>query len=114
MPTKYWFHAYEISDAQLRLTKPKAQRRICENIRLCAFHGFPPSYCPYSFRRLGFIGNQPFRTRSRWSKTSLILQKEEKAKTPNKEDKAMLSTNRQVTIPASPRKRKNHQQHTPK
>ena len=47
---------------------------------------------------------------SRWSKTSLILQKEEKAKTPNKEDKAMLSTNRQVTIPASPRKRKNHQQ----
>lgn len=43
-------------------------------------------YCSYSFFRFGFIGNQPFSTRSRCSKISLIVQKEENEKTPRRED----------------------------
>lgn len=43
-------------------------------------------YCSYSFFRFGFIGNQPFSTRSRCSKTSLMVQKEENEKTPNRVD----------------------------
>ena len=39
------------------------------------------NYCSYSFFRFGFIGNQPFSTRSRCSKTSLMVQKEENEKT---------------------------------
>ena len=44
------------------------------------------NYCSYSFFRFGFIGNQPFSTRSRCSKTSLMVQKEENEKTPNRVD----------------------------
>ena len=43
-------------------------------------------YCSYSFFRFGFIGNQSFSTRSRCSKTSLMVQKEENEKTPNRVD----------------------------
>ena len=44
------------------------------------------NYCSYSFFRFGFIGNQPFSTRSRCSKTSFMVQKEENEKTPNRVD----------------------------
>ena len=40
----------------------------------------------YSSFLFGFIGNQPFRTRFRWSKISLMVQKEEKENTPSKEE----------------------------
>ena len=43
-------------------------------------------YCSYSFFRFGFIGNQPFSTRSRCSKTSLMVQKEDNEKTHNRVD----------------------------
>ena len=38
------------------------------------------------YLRFGFLGNQPFFTRSSCSKTSLMVQNEEKANTPNRED----------------------------
>ena len=67
----------------------------------------------YSCFRLGFIGNQPFKTRLRWSNTSLMVQKDEKAKTPSNEDINMLLTNRQPIIPKMPKTRKTHQQRVP-
>ena len=67
----------------------------------------------YSCFRFGFIGNHPFSTRFRWSNTSLIVQKEEKAKTPNKEDTRMLSTSNEPIMPNMPKTRKTHQQRVP-
>ena len=56
--------------------------------------------------RLGFLGNQPFFTRSSCSKTSLIVQKEEKANTPRRDETSMLSVLNEAATPAIPNIRK--------
>ena len=67
----------------------------------------------YSFLRLGFIGNHPFFTRSFCSNNSLIVQKEEKEKTPSKDDinKSVMIT--EPITPNIPNKRKIHQHRVP-
>ena len=55
------------------------------------------NYCSYSFFRFGFIGNQPFSTRSRCSKTSLMVQKEENEKTPNRVDSRQQGRQQNLT-----------------
>ena len=67
----------------------------------------------YSCFRLGFIGNQPFSTRLRWSNTSLMVQKDEKAKTPSKEEIKMSLMSNEPIIPSIPNKRNTHQQRVP-
>ena len=52
--------------------------------------------------RLGFLGNQPFFTLSSCSKTSLMVQKEEKANTPNKDETSILSVLNEAATPAIP------------
>ena len=63
--------------------------------------------------RLGFLGNQPFFTRSSCSKTSLIVQKEEKANTPRRDETSMLSVLNEAATPAIPNIRKIHQHFVP-
>ena len=67
----------------------------------------------YSCFRLGFMGNQPFKTRLRWSNTSLIVQKEEKAKTPNNDEIRISSMSSEPMIPNIHKTRKTHQQRVP-
>lgn len=67
----------------------------------------------YSCSRFGFIGNQPFLTRLRWSKSSFMVQNEENANTPAKEDNIRCSVRMEQIIPMMPIKRKNHQQRVP-
>ena len=67
----------------------------------------------YSCFRFGFIGNQPFSTRLRWSNTSLIVQKEEKAKTPSKDEMRMSLMSNEPMMPRMPKKRNTHQQRVP-
>ena len=63
--------------------------------------------------RLGFIGNQPFNTRSRCSKISFIVQNDEKEKTPISEEMSMSLIKIEPMIPAIPKIRKIHQQRVP-
>ena len=65
------------------------------------------------YLRFGFLGNHPFFTRFSWSKISLIVQNDEKAKTPNSEASRILSTQTEAMIPAIPNKRNIHQQPVP-
>lgn len=61
----------------------------------------------------GFFGNQPFFTRSSCSNISLMVQKEEKEKTPIKEEIIRLSTQRVAAMPAIPKTRNIHQHFVP-
>jgi hypothetical protein len=63
--------------------------------------------------RLGFLGNQPFFTLSSCSKTSLMVQKEEKANTPNKDETSILSVLNEAATPAIPNTKKIHQHFVP-
>ena len=65
------------------------------------------------YLRFGFLGNHPFFTRSSCSKTSLMVQKEEKANTPNKEDNITLSMLNDAATPAMPSIRNIHQHFVP-
>ena len=65
------------------------------------------------YLRRGFLGNQPLRTRFSWSNTSLIVQNEEKAKTPNNEDMKKSDTHIDAITPPRPNNRKTHQQRVP-
>ena len=65
------------------------------------------------YLRFGFLGNQPFLTRSSCSKTSLMVQNEEKANTPNREDRMTLSTLNDAATPAMPSIRNIHQHLVP-
>ena len=67
----------------------------------------------YSCFRFGFIGNHPFNTRLRWSNTSLMVQKEEKANTPSNDEIRMLSTSNAPMMPKIPKTRNTHQQRVP-
>ena len=78
---------------------------------MCTAH--PLVVYKYSCFRLGFIGNQPFSTRFRWSNTSLIVQKEEKENTPNKEDISRSFINNEPAMPMIPKTRNIHQQRVP-
>lgn len=62
----------------------------------------------------GFFGNQPFLTRSRWSKTSFMLQKQVKAKTPVTVDQNIPSIRSDTVSATTPATRKHHQHFTPK
>ena len=70
-------------------------------------------FSSYSCFRLGFIGNQPFNTRSRCSKISFIVQNDEKEKTPISEEMSMSLIKIEPMIPAIPKIRKIHQQRVP-
>ena len=70
-------------------------------------------FSSYSCFRLGFIGNQPFNTRSRCSKISFIVQNDEKEKTPSSEEMSMSLIKIEPMIPAIPKIRKIHQQRVP-
>ena len=65
------------------------------------------------YLRFGFLGNQPFFPRSSCSKTSLMVQNEEKANTPNREDRMTLSTLNDAATPAMPSIRNIHQHLVP-
>lgn len=67
----------------------------------------------YSCFRFGFIGNQPFNTRFRWSNTSFIVHREEKAKTPSSDETNMLLTSNAPMMPKIPNTRNIHQQRVP-
>ena len=71
------------------------------------------SFYSYSCFRFGFIGNQPFSTRSRCSNISLIVQKEEKEKTPNKEEIRMSLISTVPIMPAMPSTKNIHQHRVP-
>ena len=64
--------------------------------------------------RFGFIGNHPFFTLPFCSKISRIVQKEEKAKTPNKDDHKTCRTYKAAMIPKIPKIKNIHQQRVPK
>lgn len=66
----------------------------------------------YSFL-LGRLGNQPRRTLSRCSKSSLMLQNDEKANTPSKVDSSVLATISEATTPTMPSNKNTHQTRTP-
>lgn len=82
-----------------------------------AFHSLdadaPDVFYSYSCFRFGFIGNQPFSTRSRCSNISLIVQKEEKEKTPNKEEIRMSLISTVPIMPAMPSTKNIHQHRVP-
>ena len=61
----------------------------------------------------GFAGNHPLRTLSSCSKISLIVQKEEKANTPSKEDHNTFVTHKAAIVPTIPKTRKIHQHPVP-
>lgn len=61
----------------------------------------------------GFLGNQPFCTRSSCSKISLIVQNDEKANTPQIADTNTLSINREAITPKIPKTRNIHQHFVP-
>ena len=68
----------------------------------------------YSFLRFGFIGNHPFFTRWRCSKTSRILHRHEQPTTPSTGLSISLSVNSEATMKAMPEMRNTHQHFTPK
>ena len=68
---------------------------------------------PYSTFLFGFLGNHPFFTRFSWSKSSLIVQKDEKANTPNRVERMMSVTKTEVATPAIPNNRNIHQHFVP-
>ena len=67
----------------------------------------------YSCFRRGFIGNHPFSTLSRCSKISLMVQNDEKEKTPSSEDSSSWSVRSEPAMPSSPKTRKTHQHRVP-
>lgn len=73
----------------------------------------PFLYYLYSCFRFGFIGNHPFKTRLRWSNTSLIVQREEKAKTPNKDEIRIFLISNEPIMPRIPKIKNIHQHRVP-
>lgn len=61
----------------------------------------------------GFLGNQPFKTRSSCSKTSLIDQNEEKANTPQIVEPNIFSINKEAIAAKIPPTKKSHQLFVP-
>ena len=60
------------------------------------------------------FGNHPLSTLFRWSKTSLMLQKQEKATTPRSDETVWFSASTDKTTQTSPARRNTHQHFTPK
>ena len=79
----------------------------CITLRLQRYNYFS-GYCLF-----GFLGNHPFNTRSSCSNTSLIVQNEEKANTPQIAETKTLSISKEATVPAIPRRRNIHQHFVP-
>ncbi len=67
----------------------------------------------YSFFRFGFMGNQPFNTRFRWSNISLMVQNDEKEKTPKREEISKSDITMEPIIPMIPNNKNIHQQRVP-
>lgn len=70
-------------------------------------------YSSYFTGRFGLRGNQPLRTRSFCSKSSLIVHNDEKANTPASAATSTLSVQSDQTIPPMPNNRKIHQHPVP-
>lgn len=70
-------------------------------------------YFLYSSFLLGFMGNHPLMTLSLCSKSSFIVQKDEKENTPRSVETRMLSVITEPAIPNIPRSRKIHQHFVP-
>lgn len=68
----------------------------------------------YSSRRRGFMGNQPFITRSRCSKISLMVQNEENPTTPARVERNTSDIASAAPHMAMPRMRNHHQHRVPK
>ena len=60
------------------------------------------------------MGNHPLATRSRCSKSSLMVQKEENPNTPNKLDQNTSATNAEAATAPMPSNRKIHHGRVPK
>lgn len=69
------------------------------------------SYCDFRF---GLLGNHPFRTRSRCSKSSNIDQKQEKLMIPKIAERYVFSDSKEAAQPTIPITKKTGQQRTPK
>ena len=67
----------------------------------------------YPYFLFGFLGNHPFSTRFFWSKSSFIVQNDEKANTPNRVERMMSVTKIEVATPAMPNNRNIHQHFVP-
>ena len=67
----------------------------------------------YSSFLFGFMGNQPFRTLSLCSKSSFMVQNDEKENTPKRVEINILSVITEPAIPMMPSRRKIHQHLVP-
>ena len=59
-------------------------------------------FAPHAYLRFGFLGNQPFSTRSRCSFSSPILHKKEQPSTPSKDEPMVFCTSKEQAMQTSP------------